>query len=324
MSTADIQNRATRLEKLMLAGNQSKHITGKSSPLPSAEIKTKAHKLEKLLGGGHGRGNARLTPAPKLAGKPFTAVSPAVWTEIWAQTEHCVTTVALEGFAEWTTMWVLEPVNFMGGTVAAGTGSVGGAPPTLQVRLRTSGDLAPSRPEALLFCQDALEVIEKTFLEFRRMLTVPTQAWYPQFVMYMGPVAPPTPNIPGRFAAMTQIAEALLNQTLLADSLYRGALGREEVKQWSAHFGTNQKDIGRVVCDVIAARVLHGLHSVIQQAMVTNVMAMGTVVGFAPPVVMGGPVVARTIPAVGFLQGVQSAVAISMLESKNSLDGVTP
>ncbi len=319
MPSDDIKHRASKLEKLMLASNQSSHIGGKSKPQPAAAIAAKADALQKLLGG-KGR-SVSTASAPRLDAKPFSNVSPTEWAKIWVESENCVTTTALEGFAAWTRLWVLEPVRFTGGSVAAAVGSVGGADPNVYVNARISG-LLPQRPEAAEFCVQALEIIGRWYLDIRSMLTVPTQMWYPQLVMATGPVVPPTPNVPSPFSAMTQLADSVVAPARVAPQL-RALLQAGEVKRWNEHFGQNQKNMGDLVVDLVVARVIHGLKAVFQQSMVTGVMAMGTVPTFAPPHNITGPVMANTLPAVGFLQGVDNAVSVSLLTTANTVDALS-
>src|SRR5687768_13267376 len=48
-------------------------------------------------------------------------------------------------------------------------------------------------------------VVSTTWLQYTATIKVPGLPWYPAFVAFPGPVAPPTPNVPCPVAALTQV-----------------------------------------------------------------------------------------------------------------------
>ena len=275
--------------------------------MPQESIGQRARDLQRLLG--HSGARAA-SPAPSLRGQPFTLASLDEWTAAWAESEVAVLTTAVEVFRSWTQMWMLRELHITGGMAIGAPGCVQG-PPSLVAATIMGSSLMPKRAEARQFCEKAAVVIDRWFGRVREALSVPTLPWYPSFVMHPGPVAPMTPCAPGRMSDLTQLAGGVMIDAVLADELYREAT----TPGWAKHFGDNQGDLGRIVCNRIAKDLVAYVHQVFQLAMVQGVMGQGTVLGYAPPAVVAGPVVGRTIPSVGFLRGVESVPSPLLLRS---------
>ena len=272
--------------------------------MATGDIRERARALEKLLG----HSNARPSLAgPSLKGQPFTLASANEWTTAWAESEAAVLTVAVDGFRQWTRLWILGELRITAGIVTGSTGSVQGPPPMLVSAMRTSS-LLPTRGEARLFCEKAAAVLDSWFGSVRDMLSVPNLFWYPTFVAHPGPTAPPTPCGLARLSEMSQLAGALLSPAMLAADLH----GRATTPNWSKHFGDNKlgdnksADLGRIVCERIAKDLVSYTQQVFQVALVQGVMGFGTVTGYSPPAVTVGRVIGRTIPCPGFLGAVDA------------------
>ena len=97
--------------------------------------------------------------------------------------------MAVDGFRQWTRLWVLGELRITGGIVTGSTGSVQGPPPMLVSAMQTS-PLLPKRSEAGRFCEKAAAVLDASFGSVRDMLSVPNLFWYPTFVAHSGPTAP--------------------------------------------------------------------------------------------------------------------------------------
>jgi len=104
------------------------------------------------------------------------------------------------------------------------------------------------------------------------------------------------------------ITDAQLVWQTLALDLHEKAT----TKQWSAHFGEHQSDLGTLVCQSIAKRLCKMMEAVLDLAMVTGVMGTGTVPTCVPPANVPGQVIGFTLPRQDFLVGVQGAVASSL------------
>jgi hypothetical protein len=67
--------------------------------------------------------------------------------------------VAVDGFRQWTRLWILGELHITGGIVTGSTGSVQGPPPMLVSAMKTS-PLLPKRGEAGRYCEKAAAVLD--------------------------------------------------------------------------------------------------------------------------------------------------------------------
>jgi hypothetical protein len=114
---------------------------------------------------------------------------------------------------------------------------------------------------------------------------VPGMVWYPSFTAFPSPIAPPTPNIPCPFAALT-MASALVSASTLKSQIVAMA----------------GQPANESVYDAIGDAFEKMFNVWKATTMVTNVIGTGPIPTFAPPYVPVGPVVGGigTMPPGGF------------------------
>ena len=120
-------------------------------------------------------------------------------------------------------------------------------------------------------------VIGTAWLSFTATVKVTGMPWYPAFAAVPSPVAPPAPNVPCPFAALTQVPASISMAALKGQMI--GQLGDPD-----APF---HKELFESIAD--AFEKTYNLWKV--STMVTNVLGTGPVPTFAPPYVPVGPVV---------------------------------
>ena len=110
---------------------------------------------------------------------------------------------------------------------------------------------------------------------------------YPSFAVFPGPVAPPMPNIPMPVIALPSAGEGMLAPTTLSTFMLM-------------FLGNPLAPHAKVLFDSIAMAFATVFPIFKATSMVTNVLGMGPIPTFAPPVVPAGPVVMGTsIPKPG-------------------------
>ena len=133
-------------------------------------------------------------------------------------------------------------------------------------------------PSMMKYTNVVASVIGTAWQSFTATIKVPGLPWYPAYVAFPGPMAPPTPNIPTPFAALTQVPVSISAQMMKM--------------QMIAQLGDPQapfhKELFESICD--AFEKSYNLWKV--TCMVTNVIpSLAPVPTFAPPYVPVGPVV---------------------------------
>ncbi len=108
---------------------------------------------------------------------------------------------------------------------------------------------------------------------------VPGLPWYPSFVAVPSPVAPPTPNTPMPFAALTRNS-LFMTKSWLTMGLTNALQGKLD---YSGQFS-----------EALATSIESVFNQWVLQTMVTQVLGTGPVPTFAPPYVPVGPVVGGT------------------------------
>jgi hypothetical protein len=134
-----------------------------------------------------------------------------------------------------------------------------------------------STPMELKYTTTVANVIGSAWLTFTATVKVTGMPWYPMFAACPSPVAPPTPNIPCPFAALTQVPVSIS-----ANVLKMQMIGAHADPQAPLH-----KEIFESIAD--AFEKTYNLWKA--STMVTNVLGTGPVPTFAPPYVPVGPVV---------------------------------
>jgi hypothetical protein len=132
-------------------------------------------------------------------------------------------------------------------------------------------------PMLLKYTTVVANVIGPAWLSFTATVKVAGMPWYPAFAAMPSPVAPPTPNIPCPFAALTQVPVSISANVLKMQMI--GMLGDP-----MAPF---HKELFESIADAFdkSYNLWKGM------TMVTNVLGTGPVPSFAPPFVPVGPVV---------------------------------
>jgi len=132
-------------------------------------------------------------------------------------------------------------------------------------------------PMEMKYSNVIAQVIGTAWLSFTATVKVTGMPWYPAFAAVPSPVAPPAPNVPCPFAALTQVPMSISCNVMKMQMV--GQLGDP-----NAPF---HKELFESICD--AFEKSYNLWKV--STMVTNVLGTGPVPTFAPPYVPVGPVV---------------------------------
>jgi len=166
--------------------------------------------------------------------------------------------------------------TMVGVVIAGPTASVGQiVGPPLTPLIMASGP--KSTPMMLKYTTTIANVIGTAWLTFTATVKVPGMPWYPMFAALPSPVAPPTPNIPCPFAALTQVPASISAAALKG--------------QMIAQHGDPQAPFNKELFDAIADGFEKTYNLWKVSTMVTNVLGTGPVPTFAPPYVPVGPVV---------------------------------
>jgi hypothetical protein len=132
-------------------------------------------------------------------------------------------------------------------------------------------------PQEMKYTNVIANVIGTAWLSFTATVKVTGMPWYPAFAAMPSPVAPPMPNIPCPFAALTQVPMSISSNVLKMQMV--GQLGDPKA--------LHHQELFESIAD--AFEKSYNLWKV--STMVTNVLGTGPVPTFAPPFVPVGPVV---------------------------------
>lgn len=158
--------------------------------------------------------------------------------------------------------------------VTASVGQVVGPPWTPAILAQ-----APkTSPMEMKYSSVIANVIGTGWLTYTSTIKIPGLPWYPAFAAMPSPMAPPTPNIPSPVAALTQVTASISPATMKAQMVTM--LGDPRAPFHGELF--------EAICDAFEKCFAIWQTS----TMVTNVLGIGPVPTFAPPVVPAGPVVA--------------------------------
>ncbi len=127
--------------------------------------------------------------------------------------------------------------------------------------------------------------VSKAFKNWQDQVTVPGLPWYPAFVAFPGPMAPPMPNVPMPLitcvsAKMTDIVMPDTMKSEMDNALDGGLKDKDKDKHYEA--------LHDAIATVLALAFLMWL----PQQQVMLVLGKGPIPTFAPPFVPVGPVVA--------------------------------
>lgn len=174
-------------------------------------------------------------------------------------------------WSQWQTAATMVGIMVNGPT--ASVGQIVG-PPLTPLILASAPKTSPME---MKYSNVIAQVIGTAWLSFTATVKVPGMPWYPLFAACPSPVAPPTPNIPCPFAALTQVPVAISCNVMKMQMV--GQLADPE-----APF---HKELFESICD--AFEKTYNMWKA--TTMVTNVLGTGPVPTFAPPYVPVGPVV---------------------------------
>jgi hypothetical protein len=132
-------------------------------------------------------------------------------------------------------------------------------------------------PMEMKYSNVIAQVIGTAWLTFTATVKVTGMPWYPAFAAVPSPVAPPAPNVPCPFAALTQVPM----------SISCNVLKMQMVGQLADPEAPFHKELFESIAD--AFEKSYNIWKV--STMVTNVLGTGPVPTFAPPYVPVGPVV---------------------------------
>lgn len=157
--------------------------------------------------------------------------------------------------------------------VTATGGQIVGAPWTPLIM----ANAPKSSPMEMKYSTVIASVIGTAWQTFTATVKVTGMPWYPAFAAVPSPVAPPAPNVPCPFAALTQVPV----------SISCNVLKMQMVGQLADPQAPFHQELFESIAD--AFEKTYNLWKV--STMVTNVLGTGPVPTFAPPYVPVGPVV---------------------------------
>jgi len=170
-----------------------------------------------------------------------------------------------------------QSTSTMVGVVITGPTAMGGqivGPPWTPLILAS----APKEtPNLMKYSNVVANVIGTAWMTFTATVKVMGMPWYPAFAAMPSPVAPPTPNVPCPFAALTQVPV----------SISTNVLKMQMVGQLADPTAPFHAELFESISD--AFEKTYNLWKA--STMVTNVLGTGPVPTFAPPYVPVGPVV---------------------------------
>lgn len=179
-----------------------------------------------------------------------------------------ITEAICSAWAKWQATATMVGIVINGPTAAGG--QIAGPP--LTPLILAMGPKA--RPQEVKLTTAVANVIGTAWLTFAATVKVPGMPWYPAFAAFPGPVAPPMPNVPCPFGALT-MAPVSVGASVLKLQMLRSAgdSGNESLYDAIGDAFEKSFNVWKVT------------------TMVTNVMGTGPVPTFAPPYVPVGPVV---------------------------------
>lgn len=181
-----------------------------------------------------------------------------------------------------------QSLSTMVGIVIAGPTASGGqivGPPMTPLILASAPKNTPNEAK---YSQVIASVIGMSWMTFTATVKVPGLPLYPAFAAMPSPIAPPAPNVPIPFAALTQVPT----------SISSSVMKMQMVSQLGDPQAPFHKELFEAITD--SFEKTYTLWKV--SCMVTNMLGTGPVPTFAPPYVPLGPVVGgvATMPPGGF------------------------
>lgn len=125
--------------------------------------------------------------------------------------------------------------------------------------------------------------VAECWKEWADNVTVPGLPFYPVFVAFPGPMAPPMPNVPFPLISCTSSGMSKMTPTMLKQAMVDNFDVDEQDGQFTA------------VANAIGTALSAAFMSWLPSQSITNVMGTGPIPTFAPPVAPAGPVVMGSV-----------------------------
>ncbi len=177
-------------------------------------------------------------------------------------------------WAQWQSLASISGV-IVAGPVA--TGGVLTGPPLMPLIMASA---PKARPMEAKYSNVIATVISNAWLQFCMSVKIPGLPLYPAFAVFPGPMAPPMPNVPVPFIALTQVAVGIGKMPLKA--------------QMMAQLGDPMAPLHRELFESIADAFEKSYNIWSASTQVMNMLGTGPIPSFAPPVAPAGPVVGGT------------------------------
>jgi hypothetical protein len=226
-------------------------------------------------------------PSPTVAGTPM-AMPPALFRAASNAQPDCarqremhdeldaffetICRAIKHGFSFWRTQARISGVRIMGASAIGG--KIEGPP--LDELMRSSPGFLQLQGWSAALRDGVAGGFAETWRIFSQTSSVPGLPWYPAFVAWPGPAAPPTPNVPTPMAALQQDIRLIQPARIKSVMLQKATPGTP-------------------YADAVFTSVSEPLSASLalwrMSQMVTLVMGKGPVPSFAPPYVPVGPVV---------------------------------
>lgn len=163
--------------------------------------------------------------------------------------------------------------GIMVNAVTATMGQIVG-PPLMPLILAQAPKASPME---LKYSNVIATVISNGWMSFTATVKIPGLPFYPAFAAFPGPLAPPMPNVPVPFAALTQVPVSISTNVLKM--------------QMVGQLGDPQAPFHAELFEAISHAFEQCYNTWKVSTMVTNVLGTGPIPTFAPPYVPVGPVV---------------------------------
>lgn len=207
----------------------------------------------------------------------------AGWTQEYGDYINAICDAIRLAHGQWKLQARLKNLRINASTALGGPGCVEG--PELESMIKNGPGVAAGRGlfgSAGRATNAIARGISRAFKEYQDAIIVPGLAWYPAFVAFPGPMAPPMPNVPVPLISLPSVHLPRLRQDVVA------AYMKSELGAASFPF-SNELFIS------IADAFEKAMMIWIPAQMVMLVLGKGPVPTFAPPYVPVGPVVGGEI-----------------------------
>ena len=156
--------------------------------------------------------------------------------------------------------------------------------PRLESFIKTAPSVAGMTGEDKKMRNAVAKGVSSNFEKWKSQVTVPGLPWYPAFVAYPGPMAPPMPNVPTPLiSCVSSGLSHIISSSKIKDSIYNEL--PSEMKTLA----------NEAFIQALASQIAMHFLTWLAKQQVMMVLGKGPVPSFAPPVVPSGPVVGGDI-----------------------------